>query len=59
MVEEDRDRINQAVSNLLNNAIKFTSKKREPYLSLQKKEMEAGMTIRKKLLSMLQILERG
>jgi signal transduction histidine kinase len=27
MVEADRDRINQAVSNLINNAIKFTSQK--------------------------------
>jgi signal transduction histidine kinase len=27
MVDADRDRINQAISNLLNNAIKFTSKK--------------------------------
>jgi two-component system, OmpR family, sensor histidine kinase VicK len=39
IVEGDRDRINQAVSNLINNAIEFTSKKEEPYQLLRKKEM--------------------
>jgi len=52
MVEADRDRINQAISNLLNNHLSL-HQKRGNHISLQKKEMEARMTTRKKLLSML------